>query len=139
MRGAGVVQKGCIPEDMLSAITLMVLKGLFHLHKQMHIVHRDIKPANVLLDVSGVAKISDFGISRPLDSSLAMCNTFQGTTIYMSPERLQSHPYGFASDIWSLGICLVECATGKYPYDTSGGPFTLVTYVRVRFPRHSVC
>ena len=124
------MQKRRIPEDMLACITLMVLKGLFQLHKQMHIVHRDIKPANVLLSMDGVAKISDFGISRPLDNTMAMCETWQGTTIYMSPERLQSQPYGFSSDIWSLGVCLAECATGKYPYDNSGGPIALMAHVR---------
>jgi serine/threonine protein kinase len=133
------VQKQRIPEAVLAKIALMVLKGLFHLHKQMHIVHRDIKPANILLNMDGVAKIADFGISRNLDNTLDCCNTYKGTAVYMSPERLQSQPYGFASDIWSLGLCLVECATGKYPYDASGGPVTVMTYVRPSCLHHHPC
>ena len=45
-----------------------------------------------------------------------MCATFIGTHAYMSPERLGGKPYSFASDIWSLGITLVECALGQFPY-----------------------
>eukprot|EP00892_Ulva_mutabilis_P011098 jgi/Ulvmu1/8360/UM042_0066.1 len=117
---------GSIPEPELSRITFMVLKGLFMLHKRLHIVHCDIKPANILLDTVGAAKVADFGISRSLESTAAFCQTFKGTATYMSPERINSRPYGFASDIWSLGVCVVECATGHFPYDRSSGYIPLM-------------
>jgi mitogen-activated protein kinase kinase 3 len=119
---------------VLGKITFMLLKGLYQLHKQMHIVHRDIKPANILLNLDGVAKISDFGISRPLDNTLAMCATWKGTQNYMAPERIERRPYGFASDIWSLGLVVLECATGEYPFNTSEGPVTTMTDVRCSLP-----
>lgn len=122
-------QVGSIPEPELAKITLKVLKGLFMLHKRLHIVHCDIKPANILLDTAGTAKIADFGISRSLETSAAFCQTFKGTATYMSPERINSRPYGFASDIWSLGVCVVECATGEFPYDRSSGYIPLMIAV----------
>lgn len=45
-----------------------------------------------------------------------MCGTFVGTFRYMSPERIQRAPYSYSSDIWSLGLVLMEAATGVYPY-----------------------
>lgn len=47
---------------------------------------------------------------------VAMCGTFVGTFRYMSPERIQRTPYSYSSDIWSLGLVLMEAATGMYPY-----------------------
>jgi serine/threonine protein kinase len=128
------LQKERIPEDVLGKITFMLLKGLYQLHKQLHIVHRDIKPANILLNLEGVAKISDFGISRPLANTLAMCTSLKGTQNYMAPERIERQSYGFASDIWSLGLVVLECATGKYPFNTSEGPMTTMTDVRFPVP-----
>lgn len=45
-----------------------------------------------------------------------MCGTFVGSFRYMLPERIQRRPYSFSSDIWSLGLVLMEAATGVYPY-----------------------
>jgi serine/threonine protein kinase len=47
----------------------------------------------------------------------------------MSPERIEGKPYSFPADIWSLGLVLVEAATGRYPYDASGGPVELMIQV----------
>ena len=64
----------------------------------------------------GEVKVTDFGVSAELQSTLAMCGTFVGTFKYMSPERIRNKPYSYASDIWSFGLVLMECATGIYPY-----------------------
>jgi mitogen-activated protein kinase kinase 3 len=55
-------------------------------------------------------------VSAELQNSIAMCGTFVGTFKYMSPERMRSEKYSYASDMWSLGLVLMECATGQYPY-----------------------
>jgi mitogen-activated protein kinase kinase 3 len=60
--------------------------------------------------------VTDFGVSAELQNSIAMCGTFVGTFKYMSPERMRSEKYSYASDMWSLGLVLMECATGQYPY-----------------------
>ena len=50
----------------------------------------------------------------------------------MSPERLENAQYSFPADIWSLGLSLVEAATGKYPYDVNVGAFELMIQVGER-------
>lgn len=105
-----------VPENILSKVTQQVLNGLMYLHKIKHQVHRDIKPDNVLVDTSGAVKLSDFGITKDLGVTIGICNTFVGTVIYMSPERINGKKYSYSSDVWSLGLMLIELATGRYPY-----------------------
>jgi hypothetical protein len=116
---------GKIPEPVLATITARVLAGLAHLHAR-HTVHRDLKPANILLSTAGEAKLSDFGVSAFVDGTLAQCHTFLGTVTYMSPERVDGAAYAFPADVWALGLVLVECVTGKYPYDASKGAMELM-------------
>mmetsp|Transcript_26963 Transcript_26963/g.86629 ORF Transcript_26963/g.86629 Transcript_26963/m.86629 type:complete len:433 (+) Transcript_26963:653-1951(+) len=119
---------GKFPEHVLSRVTAGCLEGLMQLHRRK-MVHRDIKPANILMNMLGEAKVTDFGISAMVDSTLAECNTFTGTVTYMSPERIDSAPYSFPADIWSLGLTLLECSTGAYPYNANGGPLQLMIQV----------
>ena len=114
-----------VPQGVLATITESILQGLVYLHSK-HTVHRDIKPANILLSTRGDAKVSDFGISAFVDNTLAQCHTFLGTVTYMSPERIDGQPYSFPADIWALGLTLLECATGTYPYDASKGTMQLM-------------
>ncbi|XP_054285653.1 dual specificity mitogen-activated protein kinase kinase dSOR1-like isoform X10 [Macrosteles quadrilineatus] len=104
---------GRIPENILGTITSAVLKGLSYLRDKHAIMHRDVKPSNILVNSAGEIKICDFGVSGQLIDSMA--NSFVGTRSYMSPERLQGTHYSVQSDIWSLGLSLVEMAIGMYP------------------------
>lgn len=80
---------GCKSESVLANISYRVLKGLQFLHST-HQLHRDIKPGNLLINHFGDVKISDFGIVREMENSLAKATTFVGTLTYMSPERIAS-------------------------------------------------
>lgn len=102
-----------IPERILGKITEAVLKGLSYLRESHQIMHRDVKPSNILINSKGEIKLCDFGVSGQLIDSMA--NTFIGTRSYMSPERLEGNRYTVQSDIWSLGLSLVEMAIGRYP------------------------
>jgi len=107
-----------VPEPNLAAITWQVLDGLEYLHTDMKVIHRDIKPSNLVLSEAGVVKITDFGVSGELSDEMAQSNkqTWVGTIHYMSPERVVGKPYKYDSDLWSLGLTLVECLTGCFPY-----------------------
>ncbi|XP_028411798.1 dual specificity mitogen-activated protein kinase kinase 1-like [Dendronephthya gigantea] len=104
---------GRIPEDVLGIISIAVLKGLSYLRENHKIIHRDVKPSNILISSRGEIKLCDFGVSGQLIDSMA--NSFVGTRSYMAPERLQGNIYSIQSDIWSLGLSLVEMAIGRYP------------------------
>eukprot|EP00960_Hanusia_phi_P057782 763662-Hanusia_phi.AAC.2 len=111
---------GSFPEEILAIMAEQILDGMAFMHSKKQ-VHRDFKPCNLLMDHSGRVKITDFGVSAELDSSLVKCTTFVGTFLYMSPERFGSEPYSFPSDIWSFGLTMIECATAEYPYQQNGG------------------
>jgi len=106
-------QEGKIPEKYTRKITYAVLRGLSYLRERHQIIHRDVKPSNILVNSQGEIKICDFGVSGQLIDSMA--NSFVGTRSYMSPERLEGSQYSVASDLWSLGLSLVEMSLGMYP------------------------
>ncbi|CAG9323638.1 unnamed protein product [Blepharisma stoltei] len=118
-----------VPEPILAKMTQQMLNGLMYLHKVKHQVHRDIKPENVLASTSGAVKLSDFGISKELGVTIGLCNTFVGTMIYMSPERINGKTYSYSSDIWSLGLMLVELAVGKYPYPKANTYIEMIEHI----------
>ena len=108
---------GPIPERVVQMIALDCLRGLRFLHRH-HVLHRDFKTANILLSRRlCCAKLSDFGLARDLNPGVSRVDTFVGTVAYMSPERLQGSKYTYASDIWALGVSMVECLLGRYPFN----------------------
>ncbi|GFP90550.1 mitogen-activated protein kinase kinase 5, partial [Phtheirospermum japonicum] len=107
-------------EPSLSDAARQVLSGLYYLHKRK-IVHRDIKPSNLLINSRRIVKIADFGVSRVLAQTMDPCNSSVGTIAYMSPERINTDlnhgQYdGYAGDIWSLGVSILEFYLGKFPF-----------------------
>ncbi|CAD1471303.1 unnamed protein product, partial [Heterotrigona itama] len=115
-----------IPEDILGKIAFAVVSALHYLYSQLRVIHRDVKPSNILINRKGEVKICDFGISGYLVDSVAK-TIDAGCKPYMAPERIDptGNPsqYDIRSDVWSLGISLVELATGKFPYESWGTPF----------------
>jgi mitogen-activated protein kinase kinase len=128
----GIYKKiGPIDIEVVGRIALAVLEGLMYLYDAHRIIHRgissftsmhihfgspniDIKPSNILFNSKGQVKICDFGVSGELINSIA--DTFVGTSTYMSPERIQGAQYTVKSDVWSVGISLIELALGRFPF-----------------------
>jgi serine/threonine-protein kinase len=87
-----------------------LLDAVAHVHAA-GIVHRDIKPANVLLDRSGRAHLTDFGIARQTDATtLTRTGVVIGTLRYLAPEVLAGAPAGPASDLYAVGTVIDEAA-----------------------------
>ncbi|KAI2472230.1 kinase-like protein [Annulohypoxylon bovei var. microspora] len=115
---------GGIPENVLRKITYCTVMGLKELKDKHNIIHRDVKPTNILINTQGQVKICDFGVSGNLVASIAKTNI--GCQSYMAPERISGGSfmqagagdgtYSVQSDIWSLGLTIIECGMGKYPY-----------------------
>ncbi|KAJ5520577.1 hypothetical protein N7463_001030 [Penicillium fimorum] len=108
---------GPVRVDVLGKITESVLAGLVYLYEAHRIMHRDIKPSNILLNSRGNIKLCDFGVATETVNSIA--DTFVGTSTYMAPERIQGGAYTVRSDVWSVGLTVMELAVGKFPFDHS--------------------
>eukprot|EP00118_Oscarella_pearsei_P001007 m.6361 g.6361 ORF g.6361 m.6361 type:complete len:347 (+) comp15679_c0_seq1:115-1155(+) len=125
--------KEVIPEEILGKMTASVVKALDYLHSRLSVMHRDVKPSNILIDEKGNIKLCDFGISAELVDSVA--KTIEaGCKPYMAPERInptqdKAAGYDIRSDVWSLGITLVELALGKFPYPPWKSVFEQLTLI----------
>eukprot|EP00758_Cryptobia_borreli_P009400 Tbor_TRINITY_DN5477_c0_g5::TRINITY_DN5477_c0_g5_i1::g.25430::m.25430 len=130
-----------LPDSVLKMVLRDIVRGLHLLHNTYHIVHRDLTLRNILYrnvdyvalnephckdnislhgrqsmsdtDATYVVKIGDLGSSTAGDSN---STSFIGSFTHMSPERLRRDPYGYPSDIWSLGIIALELRFGQYPF-----------------------
>ncbi|KAK3867553.1 hypothetical protein Pcinc_027009 [Petrolisthes cinctipes] len=122
-----------IPEPILGKISVATLKALNYLKESHGVIHRDVKPSNILLDERGNIKLCDFGISGRLVDSKAKTRS-AGCAAYMAPERIDppdptKPDYDIRADVWSLGITLVELATGQFPYKDCRNDFEVLTKV----------
>jgi serine/threonine protein kinase len=100
--------------DVVAGIGADVAEALEHVHAH-RIVHRDVKPGNVLIGPDGNAKLADFGVARLLDGFTR--HTATGVTIgtarYLSPEQVRGEALTGASDIYALGLVLIEALSGE--------------------------
>ncbi|EGW31710.1 uncharacterized protein SPAPADRAFT_141211 [Spathaspora passalidarum NRRL Y-27907] len=125
---------GVKDECTLAYITESVVRGLKELKDKHNIIHRDVKPTNILVNSQGNVKLCDFGVSGNLVASLAKTNI--GCQSYMAPERIRTlrpddATYSVQSDVWSLGLTILELAVGHYPYpaETYGNIFSQLSAI----------
>ncbi|WP_239327365.1 serine/threonine-protein kinase [Paenibacillus sp. ACRRX] len=105
-----IEDNGKLPIKQSIRIIIDALHGLQYIHNQNYI-HRDIKPSNLLLDKSGNAKLSDFGLTAELDDSGKYTSSF-GYVYHKAPEVLTKGEYTKKADIFAIGLTLYRMVNG---------------------------
>jgi hypothetical protein len=124
---SGLIRRiGRLPQDKAIEVARQVCAGLAAAHER-GVVHRDLKPANVMLDGTGKARITDFGLAA-VAAQIQGSEVRAGTPAYMAPEQLAGKEVTFKSDIFSLGLLMFELLTGRRAYDAP----TLAELIRTR-------
>jgi eukaryotic-like serine/threonine-protein kinase len=114
--GAGIPT----PWELTTAIGIEMLRGLHSAHTRVdargqpaEVLHRDVTPGNILLDVSGVVKLGDFGLAKAPDRErLTRPDVVKGKAAYLAPELVRGEPASAKSDLFAVGIVLWEALSG---------------------------
>jgi serine/threonine protein kinase len=107
---------GSLSETNALALAKQIAHALAELNR-LGVIHRDIKSQNIMVTADNTAKIIDFGVAKNLaEQTITGTDVFAGTLSYASPEQLKdSRKVDVRSDLYSLGVVLSECVTGKVP------------------------
>eukprot|EP01029_Cantina_marsupialis_P004278 TRINITY_DN1430_c1_g2_i1.p1 TRINITY_DN1430_c1_g2~~TRINITY_DN1430_c1_g2_i1.p1 ORF type:complete len:1159 (+),score=305.50 TRINITY_DN1430_c1_g2_i1:80-3556(+) len=125
---------GKFNEVLIKVYTKQILEGLDYLHRH-RVLHRDIKGANILVDSSGICKLSDFGASRILNKITAgQQASMRGTPYWMAPEVVNQQSPGRQADIWSVGCTIIEMATGQPPFSEFNQIVALMKIASIKEP-----
>jgi len=110
-----------VPVPLAAYLTMKICEGLDYAHnkkdaagRDFNLVHRDVSPQNILVSFDGEIKIIDFGIAKAAGKAgKTQAGILKGKFGYMSPEQVRGLPLDRRSDIFAVGICLWELATGE--------------------------
>ncbi len=139
-----MVRRGPLPQSRAIEIGGQVADGLAAAHAA-NIVHRDLKPENIMVTRDGRAKILDFGLAKQVQARLPGSDETQfltrtspgavlGTAGYMSPEQVRGEPVDPRSDIFSFGLVLHECLSGRATFERQTGAEMMTAILREDAP-----
>jgi Tol biopolymer transport system component len=123
---ASKLTRGVPPLEATLLMGSEISEGLAAAHAR-GVVHRDIKPSNLMITPHGHVKILDFGLAHPIDTDEGKRTTQTGSKsrtgspAYMSPEQARGLDILPASDLFSLGVVLYECLSGRLPFEGNTG------------------
>ncbi|AHH97998.1 hypothetical protein GCM10010174_05910 [Kutzneria viridogrisea] len=108
---------GPLPPTAVAQLGANLAATLAYVHGR-GVVHRDIKPSNILLDEDNHPHLADFGLARLIDSTgFTRSGEVVGTAAYLAPEQVRGERVGAEADVYSLGLVLLQCLTGRQEYD----------------------
>lgn len=105
-------QNGRLPVGTVSALMSQLVCGLAHAHGQ-EVLHLDLSPGNIQIDLKGVPRIMDFGLSRIRNRQHESGDALVGTPRYMTPEHFSTGCLGAATDVFALALIWHEALTGR--------------------------
>ena len=118
-----IEKNGALPLPVCSALGILMARALAYAHDKEYVlygknyrglIHRDLKPTNIMISSEGRVKLMDFGIARPVETSLmTMDGAVMGTMQYLAPEQIDGKNVGVAADLYALGAILYETITGQ--------------------------
>ncbi len=112
-------REGRLPLPRAIGIARQMAQALSAAHAE-GVIHRDLKPHNILIDKSGTAYISDFGLAKSLlsssDAAMTRAGELLGTPRYMAPEQVEGRPLDHRVDLYAFGLILYEMVTGTVPF-----------------------
>ena len=117
---AEIDEKGAIDWETASRLMAQVADSVSYAHEK-DVLHRDLKPGNILIDESGVPRVSDFGIAKLTDVADSKSSKSLGTPAFMPPERFDAAEPARSADIYGLGATLSALITGTPPFTTGQG------------------
>jgi Tol biopolymer transport system component len=139
---ASILRRGVPPIGQVVQLGCEIVEGLAAAHGR-GLVHRDVKPSNVMVTSHGHVKLLDFGIARedvastPGDkthTSPEAQRSSAGTPHYMAPEQAAGQPVTARADLFSTGVVLFECLTGRLPF-AGASPYDYVRHLLTDDPR----
>ncbi len=123
--------RGRLPAPVILPIAKQLCRALEVAH-EAGVIHRDIKPQNMVVERDGTLKVMDFGIarlaSRAPTAGLTQAGMVIGTPEYMAPEQLLGDELDVRADLYSAGVVLYECLTGRLPFEAPT-PIALIARV----------
>ncbi len=123
-------ERGTLSLDKTLRVMAGVLEALAYAHRTT--IHRDIKPQNIFVCRDGAVKLLDFGLARIVGSNrFTQSSAAVGTAVYMAPEQLQGEEATRRADLYSLGVVIYQCLTGRLPL----GRFRLPSEFNSSLPR----